>query len=192
MRVATRSAAEECSDLFRGMMDPPTGTKESEHEYRLRLDINVVECVDRYLAKADEVKELTPADLATWRSWASGVVEPLEALRQKAIAEIEALPAKAAHDASVLDEDGEFVAGANRLFRSMERILFPTPELQKKRDQHAFQQRVQFTMERIARDYRQAVATHLRQNLEPKAWRDERAKKEAATRADQSASAKAD
>lgn len=116
------------------------------------------------------------------------MVEPLEALRQKAVAEIEALPAKAARDASVLGEEGEFVAGANRLFKSMERLIFPTPELQKKRDQHVFQQRVQFTRERIARDYRQVAATQLRQTLEPKAWRGERAKKEAEVRAGAEAS----
>ncbi|WP_431288812.1 hypothetical protein [Roseateles chitinivorans] len=188
VRVATRAAAEECSDVFRGLMDLPAGTNESEHEYRLRLDINVVDCVDRYLAKADEMKELNPADLATWRSWASGVVEPLEAQRQKANAEIEALPAKAARDPSMLDAEGEFAAGANRLFTSMERILFPTPKLRKERDRQMFQRRLQSTRERIARDYRQVAAAQLRQTLEPKAWRDERAKKEAAVRAGAEAS----
>jgi hypothetical protein len=186
-RVATRSAADECSDVRRGFMPMPKDLKESDQEYRHRLDVSVVDCISRYLARAEVVKELNAADLATWRAWATPIAVELDEERQTARATIAALPKKAAADPSVLVPDGDLVRSADELFSRY--YAFRTPEQREEHIRRLFDQRVQATEVSIAAAYRQRVLVRLLRDLEPKLWRDERARREAATRSAEAASA---
>ena len=111
------------------------------------------------------------------------IVEELETERLRTRQTVRELPHRAAADPSLLDDDGKFSKMADELFRHYEAYLFPTPQLRQERDKHQFARRLQFTMERVAMTYRLNVSTRLTQTLEPKMWRDERAKKEAEVRA---------
>lgn len=182
VRVTVRGAAEECSDSFRGFMDLPAGEREPEEAYRLRLDVNVKDCVDRHLARAETSKQLGAADLEAWRAWAKPIVAELEAERLRTRQTVQELPRRAAADPSLLDDDGEFSQITEELFKHYEAYLFPTPQLRQERDKHQFARRLQFTRERVAMAYRLSVSTRLTQTLEPKMWKVERAKKEAAAR----------
>jgi hypothetical protein len=187
MRVATGSAADECSDVRRGFMPMPTEEAESERVYRLQLNIDMVECVDRYLAQAAEVKDLNPTDLKVWRAWATPMAAELEAQRQAARKRIAELPEKARADPSVLEPVGE-------LTRRMDEILerggaFRTPEQRQQRLRRLFAQQVESTQTHIAGDYRQRASTRLMRELEPKPWREERQRRERAARPSAPASA---
>jgi len=181
-RVATRAAADECSDVVRGFRTLPQDTRESVPQYRIRLDVDVVECVNRYLARADEVKELNQADLETWRTWATAMAVELEEQRQVARQNIDQLPKKASSDPSVLEPDGEFTKKADEFLSRYDALL--SPEKRQERQQRLFAQRVETTQTRIAADYRHRVSVRLLRELEPKAWRDERQKRERATRSE--------
>ena len=187
MRVATRAAADECSDVLRGFMPIPQGFKESDREYRRRLDVGVVDCIDRYLARANMVKELNPTDLAAWRAWATPIAVELEEQRQTARETIAALPKKAAADPSVLEPDGDLVRGVDELLSRYG--AFRTPKLRQERLRRLLDQRIETTQTRIATAYRQRVSVRLLRELEPKPWRDERASREAATRSAEAVSA---
>lgn len=187
MRVATWAAANQCSDVFRGIMPIPEGMKESEQEYRLRLDVGVVDCVNRYLTTANEVKELSSADLETWRAWAIPIAVDLDEQRQAAREAIATLPEKARADPSVLDPDGALVQRMDEIL--LRSGAFRTPEQRQERHRRLFEQRVKSTSWRIAATYRERVSTRLLRELEPKPWRDARARREAATRSSQAASA---
>lgn len=180
MRAATWAASDECSDVRRGFMPIPQSLKESDQEYRRRLDVGVVDCVNRYLARASVVKKLNPADLATWRAWAAPIAVELEEQRQTARETIAALPKKAAADPSVLEPAGDFVRRADEFLLRYD--AFRTPEQRQQRLRRLFDQRVESTQTSIAAAYRQRVSVRLLRELEPKLWRDERASREAATR----------
>lgn len=186
VRVATRAAADECSDVRRGFMSIPQGLKESDQEYRHKLDIGVVDCISRYLARADVVKELNPADLATWRGWATPIAVELETQRQTARDAIATLPKKAAADPSVLEPLGDFARRTDEFLSRYD--AFRTPEQRQERLRRLFDQRVETTQTSIATAYRQHVSVRLLRELEPKPWRDERASREAATRSAEAAS----
>lgn len=188
MRVATRAAADECSDARRGFMPVPQGFKESDQEYRRSLDVGVVECINRYLARASVVKELNSAELATWRSWAMPIAVELEEKRQTARETIAALPKKAAADPSVLEPTGDFVRRADEFLSRYD--AFRTLEQRQERLRRLFDQRVESTQTSIANAYRQLVSVRLLRELEPKLWRDERASREADTRSPEATSAK--
>lgn len=185
MRVATRSAAEECSDVRRGFMPIPPDLKESDQEYRRRLDVGVVDCINRYLARANVVKELNHADLATWRAWATPIAVELDEERQTARETIAALPKKAAADPSVLEPVGDILRRADEFLLRYD--AFRTPEQRQKDIRQRFNHRVETTQTRIAADYHQRVSVRLQRELEPKLWRDERATREAATRSAEAA-----
>lgn len=187
IRVATRSAADECSDVRRGFMPIPQDLKESDRGYRRRLDVGVVDCINRYLARANVVKELNPADLATWRAWATPIAVELDEERQTARETIAALPKKAAADPSVLEPVGDLMRRADEFLSRY--YASRTPEERQEHIRRLFDQRVETTQTSIAAAYRQRVSVRLLRELEPKLWRDERASREAATRSAEASSA---
>jgi hypothetical protein len=187
VRVATRAAADECSDVLRSFMPIPQGLKESDREYRRRLDVGVVDCVNRYLARADVVKELNPADLATWRAWATPMAVELDEARQTARETIATLPKKAAADPSLLVPVGDLTRMADEFLSRYD--AFQTPVQRQEQLRQLFDQRVESTQTSVAAAYRQGVSVRLLRELEPKLWRDERASREAATRPAEAASA---
>jgi hypothetical protein len=187
MRVATRAAADECSDVLRGFMPIPQGLKESDREYRRKLDVDIVDCINRYLARANAVKELSPSDLATWRAWATPIAVELNEQRQTARETIAALPKKALTDPSLFEPDGDLVRGVDELLSRYG--AFRTPEQRQEQLLRLFYQRVETTQTKIATAYRQHVSVRLLRELEPKPWRDERASREAATRSGETVSA---
>ncbi|MFZ7308667.1 hypothetical protein [Comamonas jiangduensis] len=187
MRVATRAAANECSDVFRGIMPLPQGLRESEQEYRQKLDVDVVECVNRYVVQASVVQELNSADLTTWRAWATPIAVELEKQRQTVRETIAALPEKAGIDPSVLEPDGDLVRRADEFLSKY--YASQSPEKLQEHLQRLFDQRVEKTQRSIAAAYRQRVSVRLLDELEPTHWRDERVRREAATRSAKAASA---
>lgn len=180
MRDTARSAADECADVSRGFKTIPQDSKESYQEYRSKLDVGVVDCINRYLARATVVKVLNPADLATWRAWVTPIAVELDKERQTARETIAALPMKAAADPSVLEPVGEFSRRAEEFLSKYDALR--TPEQRQERTRRLFDQRVETTQTIIAGDYRQRAFARLLRELEPKPWRDERASREAATR----------
>ncbi len=185
LRNATRAAADECADVRQSFMTIPPGAPESE--FRLRLDVDVVECVNRYLARADEVKVLNPADLVVWRDWATSIASDLEAERQSADEKVVGVRQKAAADLSVLESLGDF---ARRIDEFLSRYdALRTPEQRQERLHRLFDQRVERTQTSIATSYRQRASLLLFRDLEPKPWRGERRMREEATRPPAPASA---
>lgn len=185
LRNATRAAADECADVRRSFMTIPSGTPESE--FRLRLDVDVVGCVNRYLARADEVKVLNPADLAVWRAWATSIASDLEAERQAARQKVVGVRQKAAADPSVLEPLGDFARRTDEFLSRYDALR--TPEQRQERLRRLFDQRVERTQTSIATSYRQRASLLLLRELEPKLWRDERRMREVATRPPAPASA---
>ena len=187
MRAATRAAADECSDVLRSFIPIPQGLKESDREYRRKLDVDVVDCINRYLARANAVKELNPSDVATWRAWATPIAVELDERRQTARETIAALPKKALTDPSLLEPEGDLVRGVDELLSRYG--AFRTPKQRQEQLLRLFYQRVETTQTKIATAYRQHVSVRLLRELEPKPWRDERASREAATRSGEAVSA---
>jgi hypothetical protein len=185
LRSATRAAADECADVRRSFITIPPGAPESE--FRLRLDVNVVECVNRYLARADEVRVLNPADLAVWRAWATSIASDLEAERQAAHQKVVGIRQKAAADPSVLEPLGDFARRTDEFLSRYDALR--TPEQRQDRLRRLFDQRVERTQISIATSYRQRASLQLLRELEPKLWRDERQMREEATRPPAPASA---
>lgn len=180
MRIATGSAADECSDVRRGFMPIPPAEAELERVYRLQLNVDMVECVGRYLARAAEVRDLSPTDLAVWRNWATPMAAELEAQRQAAREKIAELPEKAQADPSVLEPVGHF---ARRMDEILERGgAFRTAEQHQRQLRQLFAQQRRSTQTHIAADYRQRASVRLMRELEPKPWRDERQTRERAAR----------
>lgn len=168
-------------------MSIPQDSKESGQVYRLRLDVGVTDCINRYLAQAIVVKELNPTDLATWRAWATPIAVELDEERQTARETIAALPKRAAADPSVLEPVGEFMQRFDEFVSSYEAFL--TPEQYQKHIRQLFEQRLERTQMKIATTYRQRVSERLLRELEPKLWREERTSREAATRSAEASSA---
>lgn len=187
LRVAARAASDECSDVRRSFMPIPESIGNTERRYRLQLDVNVVDCVKRYLARADEVKELSPADLEVWRAWATPLAMELETQRQAARQKVGDMPQLAAADPSVLEPLGDFARRTEDFLSRYDALR--TPEQRLERQRRFFDQRVESTQSSIAASYRQQVSLRLLRELEPKVWREERQKREESMRPSAPASA---
>lgn len=183
MSVATREAARECSDAVKDFTVPRAEGRRRPGDYRWHMYVNVVDCVEQYLAKAEADKELSQVDMTIWRTWASSLAKRLEARRLNAVTALEELPAKAALDPKLLEVKNPFLAQAERALKRQGGASAPTPEIQKEWDERDFERKLRAAEDHLVSEHRSEVARQLHETLEPQAWRDERAKREAAARA---------
>lgn len=172
--------AADCSDIRNSIRTPSPDLDDksairADHERRIKLDVNVTQCLASVLAGRSAEKTLSTVDLNHVKYVFEQTGAELDKQRLEAIKRIGAMPVEAGVDPSVLEPVGPAMQRYDKVIAEWENQLHASGirlAERVERSEKRFQYRIEITQEKIARDYRGNASDSIRAAIRAIKWPD--------------------